>query len=172
MKKNIILTGFMGSGKTTVGKLAAERLNLCFVDIDAMIEQQHGMNISDIFAQKGERYFREIESKAVEKISLEQNAIISTGGGVVLKEENIFCLRRNGIIVYLKADVDTIMRNTSQNSNRPLLKDTNPKVRIQQLLEQREAYYKHNDYEIDVSSLTIEQVVSAVLNIYHKEQAN
>ncbi|MBZ4644726.1 MAG: shikimate kinase [Petroclostridium sp.] len=169
MKQNIVLTGFMGTGKSTVGKHVAGELDMGFIDTDHIIEHEQGMTISEIFSQKGEAYFRELESKVVEKVAQQENMVIATGGGVVLRSENMQNLRKNGIIIRLKADVETILRNTSQNSNRPLLQHGDLRSRIEAILNQREAYYSNNDYEIDVSLLTVEQVVSMIMNIYRKE---
>ncbi|WHH59652.1 shikimate kinase [Petroclostridium sp. X23] len=171
MNKNIVLTGFMGSGKTTVGKIAAEKLNMIFIDVDAYIENEQQKKISDIFEQFGEEYFRNLETDMVKKVALEQNAVIATGGGVVLRKENLDYLRQNGVIVYLYSNEEAIMRNTSHNTDRPLLKGPDAKARIAELLKKRAAFYSNHDFKIDVSMLTVEQAVEAVLNIYGQIQA-
>src|SRR5690554_180913 len=132
--KNIVLIGFMGTGKSTIGKRLAEKLNMKYIDIDQYIEDKHGMSISDIFSNKGEPYFRELEKEAAKELSNLTGTVIATGGGIVLNTENIENLRRNGIIICLKADVDTILRNTSSSHNRPLLKQGDVRSRIEQLL--------------------------------------
>jgi shikimate kinase len=168
MEKNIVLTGFMGTGKSTVGKSVADKLGMQFIDIDHLVEQDQEMYISEIFSLKGEAYFRELESKFVQKVSQYTNVVIATGGGVVLNRDNINNLKKNGIIIRLKANIETILRNTSKNNTRPLLQNGDVRSRIEEILKQREKYYQNNHYEIDVSFLTIEQVVSEIIKIYQQ----
>ncbi len=165
-KKNIVLTGFMGVGKSTVGKKLSSQLHMRFVDTDYMIERNERMSIPKIFSSKGEDYFRDIESKMVEKASKFNNTVISTGGGVVLREQNINHLRKNGIIILLTANVETILRHTSKNKKRPLLQHENAEERIRQILKDREAFYQNNDYEIDVSVLSIAEVCNEIIHFY------
>lgn len=164
MKSNIVLTGFMGTGKTTIGKQLARELNKEFTDTDEMIEQQTGLAISEIFATKGENYFRELESQVVQQVAKKTNMVIATGGGVVLKKENMDALRENGIIIHLKSNVDAIIRNTSKTRTRPLLNHINTEARIIEMLKQREVYYQNHDYEIDVSLLTIRQATDKIIH--------
>jgi shikimate kinase len=163
--KNIVLIGFMGTGKTVVGRAIANKINTEFVDVDLLIEKEAGMNISDIFSRKGEEYFRDIEGKVIKKVSYMKNVVIATGGGAVLRKENIDNLRDNGVIVLLRADVDTILNNISHNLNRPLLQSNDVKKTITQMLKKREEYYKNNDFEVDVSAKSVEQVAVDVLNV-------
>ncbi|NLY43484.1 MAG: shikimate kinase [Clostridiaceae bacterium] len=165
--KNIVLTGFMGTGKSTVGKKVAGKLGMKFIDMDQYIEGKLGMSISDIFFHKGEAYFRETEKEAAEELSRLTGTVIATGGGIVLNPENVKKFRENGIIFCLKADIDTILRNISKShEKRPLLKQGNIRNTIEKLLEYREPYYKNNDYEVDVSLLTVEQAASVIADIY------
>ena len=170
--KNIVLTGFMGTGKSTVGKKVAEKLDMKFIDMDSYIENKLGMTISDIFLNKGEPYFREIEKEAAKELSRFTGTVIATGGGIVLNSENIKNFRENGIVICLKADVDTILRNVSCSQERPLLKQGNVRSTIEKLLEYREPYYKNNDYEVDVSILTVEQAASVIGDIYTNKKNN
>ncbi|MCG8502777.1 MAG: shikimate kinase [Firmicutes bacterium] len=167
-KHNIVLTGFMGSGKSTVGRKVARRLNMEFADVDDLIERHEGMKTTDIFSAKGEPYFREIESEAVKSISQREKVVIATGGGAVIRKQNRDYLRSKGVIIHLRADADTLLRNTSKDNNRPLLQHEdvkNKRSRIVEMLEQREQYYKDHDYEIDVSPLSVEQVVEKIIDI-------
>ncbi len=164
-KKNIVLIGFMGTGKTVVGRTISSKLNNKFLDVDVLIEEESGMTISDIFSQKGEEYFRDIESRIIKKISLMSNVVIATGGGAVLRKENIDNLRKNGLIVLLKADVSTILKNVSYNSNRPLLQLGDAKTKVIEMLKKRKEYYNNNDFEFDISDKSIEQVAEDVLNV-------
>ena len=108
MKKNLVLVGLMGAGKTTVGHLLAEKMQYEFLDTDAIIEQEQGVLISAIFAQKGEAFFRQIESDVIKKVSDFSGKIISTGGGACEKDENIKALKKNSILVYLQASPDIL----------------------------------------------------------------
>src|SRR5574340_1795539 len=127
---NIVLTGFMGTGKTTIGKALSKRLGMRLVDVDEEIESSEKMTINDIFRTRGEGCFREIETAMIKKLSAGRNIIISTGGGAVLKDENMEALRKNGIVFCLVASADTILERTASNEDRPLLKVDNPKEKI------------------------------------------
>ena len=118
---NVILTGFMGVGKTAIGKKLSEKLNMQYVDTDIMIKQDTGITIPKIFKKFGEEYFRELETKAVKCVGMLDNFVISTGGGVVLREENMKELEKNGVVVCLLASVEVILKRTSKTKNRPLL---------------------------------------------------
>jgi len=166
MRNNIVLTGFMGTGKTTVGKKVAEKLNMKFIDTDSVIEREEGMSISDIFSQKGEKEFRKIESRIVKKVSQNTNCVIATGGGVVLNKTNMDCLRKNGIIIYFESDVESIFRNVNGSRNRPLLQSDDLRIHIYNMLEKRKNYYMNHDYKINVGNLTVEEVVNKVIDIY------
>jgi shikimate kinase len=164
MEKNIVLTGFMGAGKSTVGRRLANALKRNMVDTDDMIEREAGMGIPEIFAKHGEDYFRDIEEKIVAKASSLKNHVIVTGGGVVLREKNIQNLRRNGVIIYLHASPEVIYERVKNQTHRPLLQVKDPMGKIRELLEFRAPFYANNDYTIDTSSLTVEEVVDEVLN--------
>ena len=166
MKKNIVLIGFMGTGKTSIGRNVAQKLNMEFVDTDELIEKQTGLTIPEIFSANGEDYFRRLESRIVEQVSKKEKQVIATGGGVVLKEENMKHLREKGFIIHLKSNPDTILRNIGGGDNRPLLKDNPTKEKIIEMLEKRKEYYKNHDYEIDVSVLTVEEAAEKIIDIY------
>lgn len=161
---NIVLTGFMCTGKTSVGKKLAERLHFEYIDTDDLIEQQIGLKITEIFEKYGEPYFRDIESDIVKKVSLLDRKIISTGGGVVLRKENIQNLKRNGIIINLTAKPETIYeRLKKQPGIRPLLNKPNPLEEIKKLLNYREEFYKDCDLRIDTDELSVDEVVEEIL---------
>ncbi len=161
---NIVLTGFMGAGKTTVGKALAEKTGMPVIDTDNKIEEDSGMEISDIFEKYGEPYFRELEKKAVSRVSMLKNHIIVTGGGVVLNKENIKNLRRNGIIIYLHATPEIIYDRIKHTTHRPLLRCPDPLSKIKELLSSRAPFYEDNDLTIDTSNLTIDEVVKEILD--------
>ncbi len=161
--KNIVLTGFMGSGKSAVGASLAENLGMKVVDTDGLIEERMCMSINDIFSSRGEAYFREVEKKAVAQVSELGGHVIITGGGVVLNEGNIANLRRNGVIVYLHADPEVVYERVKDETHRPLLQVEDPLGKIKELMEVRASFYANNDLAVDTSSLTVEEVASEVL---------
>jgi len=168
MAKNIVLTGFMGSGKSTVGKILARKLKRKVVDTDDVIEKEAGMRISEIFKNFGEEHFRELEKKAVKKVSKLEKHIIVTGGGAVLKKENLENLRKNGIIVYLHAAPEIIYDRIKNEKHRPLLNVENPVKRIRELLEFRAPLYADHDIEIDTSKFAPEEVAEEILEKIEK----
>ncbi len=162
---NIVLTGFMGVGKTAIGKKLSERLNMKYVDTDVMIKQNTGMTIPKIFKKFGEDHFRELETKAVKCVGMLDNFVISTGGGVVLREENMQELERNGVVVCLLASVEVILKRTSKTKNRPLLSGyEDAKKRIEELLEYRKPFYEKADFIVDTSELDTNTVVQKIID--------
>ncbi len=166
--KNIVLTGFMGTGKTEVGKELSRLLGLKMIDIDNEIEKSKGITINDIFERYGESKFRDIETEMIKKISTEKNLIISTGGGAVLREENFRMLKENGIIVCLFATPETIFERTKNNSDRPLLKVDDPLKKIKELLEYRLPFYKKADIIIDTEGKTPLQIAEEIMKKINK----
>jgi shikimate kinase len=154
-RNNIILTGFMGSGKTTVGRKLSHKLCLRFIDIDVEVERYEGMSIKEIFEKKGESYFRVVESKVITKVSKMQNAIIATGGGSLLDPNSYQCLKNSGTIIWLKADLQTLLNRISDKADRPLLSDPD---NIENLFYQRSLIYEKSDIIIDTTSLSIDVV--------------
>src|SRR5205814_6044175 len=122
--------GFMGSGKTAVGKRAAEKLGLTFIDMDAEIERKAGRKISDMFSHEGESYFRFIERREAMELSSKQGLVIATGGGVVLDPDNLKDFRKSGIVVCLWLDAQTAYERTRRATHRPLLQSEDPRTRI------------------------------------------
>ncbi len=163
--KNIILVGFMGTGKTAVGKELAKKLKMKFIDIDDIIEKREGMEISDIFEQKGEPYFRDVEKKVAREVSKQSNLVIAAGGGVVINEENVKNLKSNGIMICLNASPDKILERTKRYTHRPLLNVPEPSKRVWELLAKRAQYYARADYQINTTNLTIDEVVQKILKI-------
>jgi shikimate kinase len=159
---NIILVGFMGTGKSVVGKKLAAKLNRDFVELDDIIETREKMPIKDIFEKKGEPYFRLVEKEVVKEASQRKNIVISAGGGAIIDEENFKNLKNSGTIICLKASPETILKRTIDLKTRPLLNVPDPKKKIEELLKKREPYYNKADFNIDTDSLSI---VDIVLNI-------
>ena len=162
--KNIALVGFMGTGKTTIAALLARELHAAYVDIDKMIEEKEGMMIVDIFSRKGEGYFRKVEKDIVAQITSHNGKIIACGGGVVLDEENVHNLKRNGVMICLEATAEVILRRTKNYEHRPLLNVDDPRLKIEDMLEERRPYYAKADYSIDTSGLSTAEVVGKILS--------
>ncbi|MCX7957407.1 MAG: shikimate kinase [Endomicrobia bacterium] len=161
---NIVITGFMCSGKTSVGLKLKDLLKYDYVDTDEIIEKVLGLKISDIFAKFGETYFREIESKVVREVSSKDKTVISTGGGVVLRTENIENLRKNGIIVNLTASPFVILeRLKKQPGIRPLLNKPDPLAEIIKFLNEREKYYRNCDFRVNTDKLSVDEVANVIV---------
>jgi len=159
--KNIYLVGFMGSGKSTVGKILAERLNMNFVDIDKLIEEKEGMKIKDIFEQKGESYFRELERKQIEAIVNQERLVVSTGGGLGANLDNMNLMKKNGDVVWLDVSLNTALDRLKNDQDRPLLKQ--PKEKIKQLFEERKNVYRLANIRINADKKTPSQIVEEIL---------
>jgi len=164
MKSNVALIGFMGTGKTAVGKLLAEKLGKGFVELDSLIEQKAGKSVSDIFQQDGEIAFRELEIEAAKDVVRDENLVIACGGGIVLNKINIDRLRRNSIIVCLTASTEVILMRVSDDEERPLLNAPDKSTKIQELLAFREPFYdRAADIKIDTSELDIESIAEDII---------
>jgi len=161
--KNIVLLGFMGTGKTSVGRLLATRLKRPFIDVDKMIEISCGATVSEIFQQYGEEYFRKQECEMISKAACYENAVIATGGGVVLNPGNIERLRGNGILITLTASPEIILERTAKRTTRPLLNASDREQAVAMLLETRKPLYQAADYIIDTTSGTLRQITEKII---------
>ena len=142
MRPNIFLTGFMGTGKTTVGKKLAELTGMEFYDLDTIIKEVTGLSISEIFKQKGEAWFRQLESSVLAETAGGTNKVLATGGGVVLSPVNRNRMKSSGIVVALTANLETLWNRLKDSSDRPLLEENNPVKTLERLYQQRAALYK------------------------------
>ena len=167
---NIVLTGFMGTGKSKIGKRLATELRMGYLDTDELIEKREKDSISAIFKKRGEEYFRRLETKVVKEVALLDNFVISTGGGVVLREGNIRLLKKNAFIVCLFASPEVILKRTEGDDNRPLLEVNNQKKRIEELLALRKPYYEKAGLRVDTSALNSEGVVEEIIESLGKEE--
>ncbi|HAM52818.1 MAG TPA: shikimate kinase [Nitrospiraceae bacterium] len=161
--ENIVLTGFMGTGKTAIGRELSNMLRWRLIDVDEEIVKTKKMSINEIFSRFGEPAFRDIETATIREIASQKHVIISTGGGAVLRRENMDILKQNGVIVNLSATPDTIITRTSGNNERPLLQVENPSQRIKELLEVRRSFYEKADIMIDTESKTPHQIAEEIL---------
>lgn len=159
---NISLIGMMGCGKTTIGKLLACYTGYSFIDIDELIVQQEGLSIPQIFEVKGEDYFRSVETQILESVLQKDNQIISTGGGIVKLEQNINILKDKSNVFYLMANVDVLYDRVKEDTNRPLLKSDNIKLKIETLLSERCSLYQRAHFIIDADK-TPEYVVTQII---------
>lgn len=166
---NIILIGFMGAGKTTVGNVIAERLNQPLFDTDQLIEQQAGMSISKIFEVYGENEFRRLETEILKgNLSTNKDWILSVGGGLPLKEENRLLLKKMGTIVYLRVESNTILERLKGDKSRPLLQGGDVKQKVESLLKQRGSIYEEGaNIVIDVDGKTPEDIGQEILTRTH-----
>ena len=163
--KNIVLVGFMGTGKTTIATALANRLKMRYVSTDDMIEKYEKRTINEIFTDSGEEYFRDVESGVVKEASGMENVVIDAGGGAVLREKNMANFKSNGIVICLTADEETVMSRTKKYKHRPLLNVEDPKRKIRELLKKREPFYAKADHCIDTGKLTVKQVVEEIVKI-------
>jgi shikimate kinase len=162
--KQIYLIGPMGSGKSTLGRALAARLGVAFIDTDAWIEADAGYSIPEIFACEGEAAFREREIAAVQRASESSAAVVATGGGAVLRAENRECMQRTGTVIYLHANVDTLLARTAGDRNRPLLQVDNPRAKIESLLAEREPLYRATAHVVvATANLSLDEAVECCL---------
>jgi shikimate kinase len=161
--QNIALIGFMAVGKSAVGRNLAKKLRCRFVDIDRLIEKTTGMRIGEIFAQKGEAFFRQLEKNTLAKILQQEQQVIATGGGAIMDDDSLKLLCDRALLIGLTASVDVLLSRAGDSSRRPLLNDGNRRERVAELLAQREARYAQARMTIDTSELTVDQVVEKIM---------
>ncbi|MGQ3683616.1 MAG: shikimate kinase [Candidatus Loosdrechtia sp.] len=174
---NIILIGFRGTGKTTLGKILAQRLGREFIDADEYLEQKEKKTIKDIFTEGGEKLFRELEGKVIGELCLLDNKVIATGGGVVMREENVTNLKRNGILILLEADADTIYKRIYANAQtqqvRPNLTNLDGYQEIKYLLEYRKFLYDRiADFVINTTDASVPDTIKKIVFLINNHVAN
>ena len=166
-KKNIILIGAMGVGKSTIGRRLSKKLKMDFLDSDQEIVHKTGVDIETIFEYEGENGFREREEKMLIELCARKNIVLATGGGAVLSKANRDLLKSSGIVFYLKATLETIMNRTKHETSRPLLKTPNKRDTISKLLEQRTPLYKsiaHHTIDTNIHTVnwSAEQILKKI----------
>lgn len=167
---NIYLVGFMGTGKTAVGKELAKRKKWCFADLDELVELKEKRSIADIFAKDKEPYFRSIETQILKEVAKEEKFVVACGGGIVLKKENIAAMKESGIIVCLSAAPEIILKRISGCTHRPLLNVADPRGQVELLMKLRAPYYAQADKTIDTSKATIKEVTDKIIKLIREEK--
>lgn len=163
--KNIVLIGFMGTGKSVTGKRLAKELKMKFVNTDDIIEEREKRPIAEIFAKSGEPYFRNIEKEVIKEVSAFDNAVIAAGGGAVLNEENIVNLKKNGVVVCLNASPEAVYERTKKYKTRPLLNVPDPVAKIKELMASRSLFYAKADHQIETSGKSVNEVAKEIIKI-------
>ena len=160
---NVYLVGMMGSGKTTVGRLLAQHLGYRFFDTDILIERVAGKTINEIFAEDGENNFRDLESKILEELSAYTRSVIATGGGIVLRQKN-WSFLHHGLIIWLDAPVELLLKRLAEDDTRPLLREADPGSKLQSLLDQRKNLYTQADLYLTLEDgQTPEEIAARII---------
>jgi shikimate kinase len=159
---NVALIGFMGAGKTSVGRLVAEHLGFEFLDTDELIQSRAGRTIADIFAKEGEPAFRALEKQVVQELSARTKTVISTGGGLPTDPENLAALKSYALVVCLWASPEKIWERVRHQSHRPLLHDADPQKKIRELLTAREPFYKQADVLINTDLRSVREAAQQI----------
>lgn len=167
--KNIVLIGFMGTGKTTIATQLSHRLKMKYVSTDDLIEKKEKSTINEIFTKSGEDYFRDVESAVIRDVACLENQVVDTGGGAVIRDENVAYFKSSGIVICLTADGETIMERTKKYKHRPLLNVEDPKRKISDLMAKREPFYAKADYTLDTGKLTARQVIDEIVKIVEEK---
>ena len=167
--KNIFLIGLMGTGKSTVARNMKRKYHMEILEMDETIVEREGMSIPDIFSKKGEMYFRDLETELLKELQEKDNMVVSCGGGVVLREQNVESMKKSGYIVLLTASAETILKRVKHDENRPLLKGKKNVEAIQELMEERrEKYESAADIQIYVDQTDSRKVCTEIINIIER----
>lgn len=165
-KRNIILVGFMGTGKSATGRIVAERLRREFIDMDSVIEEREKRPIPKIFADSGEPYFRQLERALVQELAARENLVIAPGGGIVLNPNNVSDFQRAGLVICLGATPETILARIGHDTNRPLLQGGDKLQKISDLLARRKTMYESIPHQLVTDGQSAAQVADEVLRIF------
>jgi shikimate kinase len=162
-RRNVVLCGFMATGKSSVGRQLAALLAYEFLDMDAIIEAETGMSIPQIFSSQGEPAFRALECQIVEQVAKRNGCVIATGGGTIVNRQNLESLKSSGIVIALTADPQTILQRTGSGESRPMLGEGDRLERIFALMELRSAAYAMADMTVDTSTHSIQEVAEIII---------
>jgi shikimate kinase len=168
---NLALIGFMGSGKSSVGRLVADVLHFTYLDTDHVIEARAGKTISDIFAQDGEPAFRQWERRIVEELPRREKTVIATGGGLPADPANLTSLKTHALVVCLWASPEALWERVRGHGHRPLLNEADPLAKIQELLAAREPYYRQADVLVNTGMRSLREIAQHVVHQFHMAQA-
>jgi len=162
--KSLVLIGLMGAGKTTIGRRLANRLDVHFIDADLEIEKAAGCTIADIFKKFGETHFRDGERRVIARLLNDGPQILATGGGAFMNEQTRTAIHKKGISIWLKADIDVLMKRVSRRSHRPLLQNDDPQAVMQRLMDERYPVYAEANLTIDSKEGPHDAVVDAIIH--------
>lgn len=170
-KTNIILTGFMGTGKSTIGQLVATELERQFIDMDTVIEARQGRPISQIFAEAGEPYFRQIEANLCQELAEREGLVVATGGGALVSERNLRVMESSGLVICLDCEPAVLWQRIGHSEDRPMLaeRDDRRLARLAALLEKRTPAYARVKYHLDVSHLSPEEAAKRVCELMNSQ---
>ena len=168
---NIALIGFMGTGKTSVGRLVAEQLHFHYLDTDEMIQSATGKTVADIFTTSGEPTFRALEEKAVEELTGKNHTVISCGGGLPIASQNLISLKTHALVVCLWASPAKIWERVKNQTHRPLLHDPDPQKKIRELLAAREPFYKQADILLNTELRSLREVAQQVVHQFRLQSS-
>ena len=169
MKKNLVLTGMMGVGKSTIGRSLSKKLNMRFVDLDRLIEKRESSTIKEIFKKKGEKYFRNLERKIALKKLKQENSIIALGGGAFIDSHIRKEVLKNCISFWLDVKVEVVLSRSRSLKKRPLLNRGNLKIAFQDIYERRKKVYSLADFRINCARLNKFKVTRKIINIYESQ---
>lgn len=169
---NIALIGFMGTGKTSVGRIVAEQLHFEYLDTDELIQAQTGCSITDIFARDGEPAFRALEQKIVEELASRTKTVIATGGGLPVNPKNLASLKAHALVVSLWSSPEKIWERVRHQSHRPLLHDENPQAKIRELLAAREPFYRQADVLLNTDLRSVREVAQQLAHQFCLEASS
>jgi shikimate kinase len=169
---NIALIGFMGTGKTSVGRIVADQLHFEYLDTDELIQSQTGRSITDIFARDGEPAFRALEQKIVAELASHAKTVIATGGGLPVNPKNLASLKSHALVVSLWSSPEKIWERVRHQSHRPLLHDENPEAKIRELLAARAPFYKQADVLLNTDLRSVREVAQQVVHQFRLETSS
>ena len=169
-RANIVLTGFMATGKSAVGRIIADSIGYDFIDVDSLIEEETGVSVSKIFEVEGEASFRDRETEMIKRVSRMRKAVISTGGGAMIRPENREMLKNTGIVICLEATVEEIIKRAGKRESRPLINVDNPHETVKRLLEDRKTFYNEADICIDTSGKPQKKIAGEIVSLWKEKR--